>query len=73
MAKRLPEEDFRLAVAWLRSNEGPDGEAESCARVADWIESMLSERAFRSTTKGTTPEFRRLVRRKMNELKESQS
>lgn len=33
-----PKESLDTAIAWLRSNEGIDGEALRCAAVADWLE-----------------------------------
>lgn len=35
--RRPPIEDIELACTWLEDNEGLDGEAESCARVAEWL------------------------------------
>lgn len=35
---KLPQvDDIATAVEWLLCNEGDDGEAESCRRVADWL------------------------------------
>lgn len=31
-------DSFSQAAEWLRANEGPNGEAEACAAVADWLE-----------------------------------
>jgi hypothetical protein len=38
--KRPTTEQIDTAVAWLRSNEGDQGESERCAAVADWIEHL---------------------------------
>ena len=36
--------DLSEAAEWLRANEGPDGEAESMARVADWLDREIEKR-----------------------------
>jgi hypothetical protein len=64
---RMPgTDDLNIAIAWLRSNEGDNGEAEACARVADWIEHEEHERAIRygARAAGITTA---MLRRKMAE------
>jgi hypothetical protein len=44
-------DDLNTALAWLRSNEGDNSEAERCGRVADWIEHEESERTIRNAAR----------------------
>lgn len=45
---RMPSTDeLNVAIAWLRSNEGDNGESERCLRVANWIEAIELERYLR--------------------------
>lgn len=37
-------EQLDTAIAWLRSNEGDNGESQRCAAVADWMEAMELDR-----------------------------
>lgn len=49
---RMPGTDeLNTAIAWLRSNEGSNGEADRCAAVADWIEHEETERYIRHTAR----------------------
>lgn len=44
---RLPTDaELEAAVKWLELNEGPDGEAEACKRVADWVRHEVERRAL---------------------------
>lgn len=38
--RRPTTEQLDTAIAWLRSNEGDEGEQERCSIVADWIEHL---------------------------------
>jgi hypothetical protein len=51
------------AIAWLRSNEGDNGEAERCAAVADWLEHEERERALRSAARQAGVQIARVRRR----------
>lgn len=46
--KRPTEKQLDTAIAWLRSNEGDDGERERCAAVADWLEQQEMDAVLRS-------------------------
>lgn len=39
--------DLELAALWLDCNEGDDGEADACHRVAAWLEAEISQRLER--------------------------
>lgn len=41
---RITVNDLVEAAEWLRCNEGLDGEAEVCARVAEWIDREIDRR-----------------------------
>lgn len=45
--KRPTTEQLDTALAWLRSNEGDNGEAERCQAVADWLEHQEREAVLR--------------------------
>ena len=40
-------ETIDTAIAWLRSNEGDNGESERCNTVANWLDSEDYERYVR--------------------------
>lgn len=42
--ERMTREDIDTAIAWLEVNEGEQGEAESCRRVADWLRAESDRR-----------------------------
>ena len=44
MLPRLTPEDFQTAIAWLESNEGEDGEADACVRVAKFLRHEANKR-----------------------------
>jgi hypothetical protein len=44
-------EQLDTAIAWLRSNEGDEGEAERCAAVADWIEAVEADAHLRNAAR----------------------
>lgn len=53
-ALRFPSERaVDTAVAWLRCNDGDDGEAEDCAAVADWLEHQAKEARVRKIARET--------------------
>lgn len=54
---RVSIEDLNTARAWLDVNEGQDGEAEACHRVADWL---LAEIAKRETSASINNAAKRL-------------
>lgn len=41
---RVSSDDIDTAIEWLRVNEGADGEAEACQRVAALLEAELKRR-----------------------------
>jgi len=43
MGKKPSEEDFNIALMWLENNEGGEGEAEACQRVADWLRNLMDD------------------------------
>ena len=65
---RMPGTDqLNTAIAWLRCNEGDNGEAENCQAVADWIEYMEREAFIRSTARSSGVTAAE-VRRKLEDL-----
>lgn len=42
--ERVTSEDLDTAIAWLEVNEGDQGEAESCRRVAAWLRAEMERR-----------------------------
>jgi hypothetical protein len=40
-------EQVDIALDWLRSNEGDNGEAEACRALADWAEQYFQDRWLR--------------------------
>jgi hypothetical protein len=44
-------EDLDVAAQWLRVNEGENGEAESCRRVARWLEKLVRDADERRVAK----------------------
>lgn len=64
---KLPsDDDLLIAVSWLRINEGSDGEADACIRVADWIEQEAHKRMLRFEARRIGVPVARL-RRKLSE------
>lgn len=49
--KRPSLEDMSLAAEWLDINDGSDGEAESCKRVAAWLEASARESVERDAAR----------------------
>lgn len=43
--------ELNTAIAWLRSNNGNEGESERCEAVAAWIEHEEFERLLRNTAR----------------------
>jgi hypothetical protein len=41
--KRPSDGDMQTAILWLDSNEGDDGESDSCQRVAQWLAQIVDE------------------------------
>lgn len=64
----LTDAEFDLAAAWLRCNQGPDGEHEACEAVAAWIEHHVYERWLRRQARAAGVPVAPL-RRKMAEAK----
>ncbi len=46
--KRPVYEDLIDAATWLDCNEGADGEAEACSRVATWLRTYASDMEIRA-------------------------
>lgn len=46
--RRPSPEDFAVAAEWLDVNEGEEGEAESCKRVAEWLRHEDAEHILRT-------------------------
>jgi hypothetical protein len=44
-----------IALDWLRSNEGDNGEAEACRALADWAEEFFEDRWLRSAERLRKP------------------
>lgn len=49
--KKPTQQDFDTAIMWLLSNNGNNGEAESCGAVAGWIEAYIARNAIRSAAR----------------------
>lgn len=49
--KRPTVEDMELAAEWLRSNEGDNGESETCSRVATWLDAYALEMQIRAAAR----------------------
>lgn len=49
--KRPTEDDIYIATMWLEANEGADGEAEACLRVAKWLEQQLIDAKVRQAAR----------------------
>jgi hypothetical protein len=46
--KALPDDDkLDIAIQWLLSNEGANGEEDACMAVAAWLESHQTKRKLR--------------------------
>lgn len=45
------ETELDLAIGWLRCNEGADGEAAACNRVADWIDAQMLDNRIRKAAR----------------------
>lgn len=61
------EEQINIATAWLRDNEGDDGEADACRAVADWIRHLANEAFLRNSARKAGVTVARL-KRKLAEL-----
>lgn len=69
MGKRRPSPDsFDVAIAWLRVNEGADGERDACFAVADWLvdqeETLLVRRVARESRLPTDFIRKRIAKKK---------
>jgi hypothetical protein len=64
---KMPEtKALDIAISWLRSNEGIEGESDACELVAAWIEHEERERYIRRAAReGRCPVAR--LRRKLQE------
>jgi hypothetical protein len=52
MALAFPsDEAVQIATEWLGVNEGDDGEAEACPRVAAWLRQQVMQRMVRSAAR----------------------
>lgn len=40
-----------VAILWLRTNEGDNGESEACAAVADWLQDLERNKFLRRKAK----------------------
>jgi hypothetical protein len=49
--KRPGLDDIEVAAMWLEVNEGDDGEAESCSRVATWLRTYARESEERAAAR----------------------
>jgi hypothetical protein len=64
--KMPPLEQIGIALDWLRSNEGDNGESDACQAVADWLEHQETERQLRGAARsGGVPVA--ALRRKLKE------
>jgi hypothetical protein len=49
-------DDFATAIAWLNHNDGDNGEAEACSRVAEWLRAKMEDEApARNRSRGRHP------------------
>ncbi len=57
--KRPAFEDIQTAADWLDCNEGEDGEAEACSRVATWLRAYAQEAKIKAAARkvGCTPRY----------------
>ena len=44
-------EDIETAIAWLQANEGEDGEASACSKVADWLGTLARDAYIRKAAR----------------------
>ncbi len=52
MSKKTPTyEDFAVAAEWLDINEGEEGEADSCKKVADWLRDQADAADIRAAAR----------------------
>jgi hypothetical protein len=65
--KRPTADDIAIASEWLNYNTGENGEAESCKRVADWIDAMARAEIERQAARGIGAPVSAL-RRKLREV-----
>lgn len=42
-ANRPTEDQFNIAIEWLRNNEGQEDEAEACQTVAKWLDAQAAK------------------------------
>lgn len=49
--KKPNEDQIFIAIEWLRTNEGEDGEEVACKAVADYLEDMIIGRNLRRVSK----------------------
>lgn len=48
---RVSIEDLEIAAAWCEVNEGPNGEAEACKRVAAMLDGMIRDRRLKAVAR----------------------
>jgi hypothetical protein len=53
-------DDFATAIAWLNHNDGDNGEAEACSRVAEWLRAKMEDEALRGIARAEGIPFARL-------------
>ena len=61
MSDRVSVEDLKLAATWLALNEGPDGEAEGCLRVAEYLEREIARREAEALARAVSAKVGRRV------------
>lgn len=66
-------EKLNIAIDWLRSNEGTNGEADACVTVANWIEHEERERYLRHTARVAGVSIARLRRKIAEQTKATQT
>lgn len=49
--KMPPQDQIDIAVLWLQSNEGVDGECEACQAVAAWVDHLAREAFLRKAAR----------------------
>ena len=73
--KRPCLDDIETAADWLEYNEGKDGEAEACSRVATWLRAYARESEERSAARQigcTVKYFRKYLAANVSTVTDSQ-
>lgn len=60
--QKVSMDDLAIAIAWLESNDGEEGESETCERVANFLRSEFKRRDHAGNVRvakrfGSTPEY----------------